>query len=48
MEESKKILEDLAVPINLDNEEDIKKGLKSCVGTKFANRWGSLVVDLSL
>ena len=48
LEESKKILEDLAVPINLENEDDIRKGLMSCVGTKFANRWGSLVVDLSL
>ncbi len=31
-----KILEDLAVPINLDNDEDVKKSLYSCVGTKFA------------
>ncbi len=48
LEEAKKILEDIAVPINLDNEDDIRKGLQSCVGTKFADRWGTLIVDLAL
>ena len=43
-----KILNDLAVPINLENDEDVKKALFSCIGTKFAHRWGDLIVNLAL
>ncbi len=48
MEEVSKILEEIAVPINLEKEEDLKKTLDSCVGTKFSRIWGSLIVDLAL
>ena len=42
------ILEELAVPIDLDNKEDCLKALNSCIGTKFAKRWGDLIVNLAL
>lgn len=48
LEDSLKILEEIAVPIDVMNDDDIKKALNSCVGTKFAARWGTLVVDLAL
>ena len=48
LEDSLKILEEIAVPIDVMNDDDVKKALNSCVGTKFAARWGSLVVDLAL
>ena len=41
-------LEQIAVKIDVNNDEDVKKALYSCVGTKFAARWGSLIVDLAL
>lgn len=41
-------LETMAVKIDVNNDDDIKKALFSCVGTKFAARWGTLIVDLAL
>lgn len=48
MEEILKITEELGVEIDVDNEEDITKIVRSCIGTKFAHKWGSLVVDLAI
>ncbi len=36
LQDVNKILNDLAVPIDLNNEQDVKKALYSCVGTKFS------------
>lgn len=41
-------LEEIAIKIDVNNDDDVKKALYSCVGTKFAARWGSLIVDLAL
>lgn len=41
-------LDDIAIEIDVNNDDDVKKALVSCVGTKFAARWGSLVTDLAL
>ena len=38
----------LQVPINLENNEDLTKIVKSTIGTKFASKWGSLIVDLAV
>jgi len=48
LEDTVKMIEECAVPIDLNNDDDIKKSLISCVGTKFAARWGNLVIDLAL
>lgn len=48
LEDASRILSEIAVPIDLKNEADVRKAIKSCIGTKFSDRWGSLVVDLSL
>lgn len=48
LQDVSEILDKLAVDINLDDEKDVRKAISSCVGTKFSDRWGSLVVDLSL
>jgi len=48
LEDASEALAKMAVPVDLTNENDIRKAIKSCVGTKFSDRWGSLVVDLSL
>jgi T-complex protein 1 subunit gamma len=48
MEEILKLTEELGVEINVDNDEDITKIVKSCIGTKFSHKWGSLIVDLAI
>lgn len=48
MEEILKITEELGVDIDVDNEEDIKKIVTSCIGTKFSHKWGDLIVDLAI
>ena len=48
LDKVKTILDELAVDIDLEKEEDVKKALISCIGTKFASRWGDLIVQLAL
>jgi len=48
LEDAVKFIEEAAIPIDLNDDFDVKKALVSCVGTKFAARWGSLVIDLAL
>lgn len=48
LEESLKIINDIAVPIDLSKDEEIIKALKSCIGTKFSSRWGDLITNLAL
>merc|ERR1740139_1392699 len=42
------ITQELGVPINMENDEDLTKIVKSCIGTKFASRWGDLIVNLAV
>jgi len=48
LEDSLAMLKDSAVPIDIMSDEDVKKALTSCVGTKFAARWGDKIVNLAL
>lgn len=48
LEEVSKILNDIATPLDINDDNDLKKALNSCVGTKFYDRWGTMIVDLSL
>jgi len=48
LEQILKSLEEIAVPIDVNDDNEAKKALFSCVGTKFAARWGDLVVNLAL
>lgn len=48
LEESLKIINDIAVPIDINKDEDIMKALTSCIGTKFSARWGDLITKLAL
>ena len=41
-------MEELAVKIDVSKDEEINKALNSCVGTKFASRWGNLISELSI
>jgi len=35
-------------PIDLESNEDLTKIVQSSIGTKFASKWGSLIVDLAV
>lgn len=43
-----KLLEDIAVPVDINDNEQVMKALDSCIGTKFAHRWGKLISNLAL
>lgn len=43
-----KVLDDIAVKIDINDDKSMQNALKSCIGTKFAHRWGSLISDLAL
>ena len=42
------IMKNMAVAIDPKNDEEVKKTLRCCVGTKFAARWSDLIVNLAL
>ncbi len=48
MEFAKRALEDIAKPLNTDNDEDVFQALQACIGTKFASRWGKLISNLTI
>jgi len=35
-------------PIDMENNDDLTKIVQSSIGTKFASKWGSLIVDLAV
>ncbi len=43
LDEAIKIINELAIPIDIKSDEDLSKALNSCIGTKFASRWGDLI-----
>ena len=48
LEDLNKMTEEIGVNINMENNEDLTKIVDSSIGTKFASRWGSLIVDLAV
>ena len=39
MEEILKLTEELGVDVDINNDEDITKIVRSCIGTKFFHKW---------
>jgi len=48
METALRVCDSLARTINLSDTEEVKKVVKGCIGTKFVNRYGDLVVDMAI
>lgn len=48
MEEMLRLVDELGVEIDIENDDDIRKIIKSCIGTKFAHKYGNLIVDLAI
>lgn len=45
---AKKVLYDIAKPIDVSKDEEVLMALQSCIGTKFASRWGKLISNLTI
>jgi len=48
LEEIVKITQQVGIDINLENNDDLIKIVKSTIGTKFSAKWGNLLVDLAV
>ena len=48
MSDALEIIKEVAVPLDVKNPESISTAMWSCIGTKFAARWGTLVVDMAV
>ncbi|KXZ47618.1 hypothetical protein GPECTOR_34g777 [Gonium pectorale] len=48
LEDSIKIIDELAFPIDTENREQMLNVVNSCIGTKFTHRFGSLMAELAL
>lgn len=45
---AKKVVSSIAKPIDTNKDEEVMKALQSCIGTKFASRWGKLISNLTI
>jgi len=48
LEDAIKILEKIAFPVDINNQNMMRDIIMSCVGTKFTQRYGNLMADLAL
>lgn len=48
LEFAKRVLNDIARPIDTSKDEEVLLALQSCIGTKFASRWGKLISNLTI
>lgn len=49
LEDAASILRDsVATPIDMDNKDEIRKVVQSCVGTKFIAKWSDLACDIAM
>jgi len=48
LEDAMNFADEIATPINIENEAEINDIIKSCLATKFASKWDNLISDLAL
>eukprot|EP00117_Sycon_ciliatum_P002571 scpid106624/ scgid7737/ T-complex protein 1 subunit gamma; CCT-gamma; Chaperonin subunit CCTV gamma len=48
LDEIVRITESLGTPIDMEKDEDLQRIISSCIGTKFASKWGNLIVNLAI
>ena len=48
LEAAKQVINDVARTIDVNNDQEVFLALQSCIGTKFASRWGNMIADLTL
>lgn len=48
LEDALKALEDISIPIDVNNKAEMTRLIQSTIGTKFVNQWSGLMCDLAL
>lgn len=48
LEDALKIIEEVSIPIDVNDKAQMAGLIKSCIGTKFINRWSDLMCGLAL
>ena len=48
LEDAMNYADEIATPVNIENEEEINNIIRSCLATKFASKWDNLISDLAL
>ena len=48
LDDLKSMAQQVSVPINMEDDKDLTKIVDSCIGTKFASKWGKLIVNLAV
>jgi len=48
LEESLALLENIAIPLDINNTAQLVEVVQSSIDTKFASRWGSMLADLAI
>lgn len=48
LEEISKLTNELGRPINMEEDDDLTRIVNSSIGTKFASKWGDLIVNLAV
>lgn len=48
LDDALKIADEIAIPINIENDTELANIIKCCLGTKFASKWDNLLSDIAL
>lgn len=48
LDEAVKITNEIGTQIDAENFDEMRKIVKSCIGTKFVSKWGNLICDLAI
>lgn len=48
LEDAIKVIDDISVPIDVTNNDEMTKLIKATIGTKFVSRWSDLMCKLAL
>lgn len=48
LDEALKCIEEISIPIDVSSDTEMLKLIKSCLGTKMADRWSELICDIAL
>ena len=48
LEDAMNYADEIATPVNIENEEEVNNIIRSCLATKFASKWDNLISDLAL
>lgn len=48
LEDAVNIADQIAMPVDVNNDEEVSNLIRCCLGTKFASKWDNLISDLAL